>query len=338
MTILELFTLILATPAFSDLQTNLSRTKPDFPSTEIRWFMFHGEHSPTIRFTVPDGDTTQPIYDGTLRRYDVHVAKMFEVTHFLCQQKDIQWIDWFYKAANGKVNMGRFKIKCNLAEDIALAYGLDQFEQTTIRREFEGDASNGYKTQILSTQYLIRELNLKGNKTSQWVDFVQKFRPDYTHALANSQVPIQQILEPLKGKIPVPVFLPDYWSSSGAVYVSLEARKDGYSAYFTGVIGGTGTASYVGSVSAYKNDELMARYSSFRSQFKNVQLLNGTAGVAFSACGSTCIAVVQWENQGVVYEVHGKRSIAKLIEVANNAIAAGVRPLPIDEVEPSVQH
>ncbi|NEQ44726.1 MAG: hypothetical protein F6K00_14655 [Leptolyngbya sp. SIOISBB] len=39
-----------------------------------------------IVLTVPDQDTTRSAYGGILRRYDVHVAKMLEVSHHYCQQ------------------------------------------------------------------------------------------------------------------------------------------------------------------------------------------------------------------------------------------------------------
>ncbi|XGV94253.1 MAG: hypothetical protein ACAF41_00010 (plasmid) [Leptolyngbya sp. BL-A-14] len=39
--------------------------------------------------TVPDNNTTRSAYGGRLRVYDVHIAKMFEVTYNLCQSGSI---------------------------------------------------------------------------------------------------------------------------------------------------------------------------------------------------------------------------------------------------------
>lgn len=76
---------------------------------------------------VPDYKTTVPA-GGGLHRYDVHMAKMFEVTHFEClnRQANRNWngISWQYYAGNRDIDMGAFNISCNLARDIATAYGV----------------------------------------------------------------------------------------------------------------------------------------------------------------------------------------------------------------------
>jgi len=50
-----------------------------------------------MQLTAPNRDTTQPAYSGKLRLYDVHLAKMFETSHFLCQQSrgvsGYEWVD-----------------------------------------------------------------------------------------------------------------------------------------------------------------------------------------------------------------------------------------------------
>lgn len=82
---------------------------------------------------VPDNDTTISAYGGRLSRYDVHIAKMFEVTHFMCQQRMVSpRIKWNYAAGGGSINMGNFDISCQLANEIASAYGLGKSEMTSI--------------------------------------------------------------------------------------------------------------------------------------------------------------------------------------------------------------
>jgi hypothetical protein len=85
---------------------------------------------------VPTQNTTLPAYgEGSrLRLYDVHIAKMFEVTIQECQNSREGDIYWDYKAGNGSIDMGSFRITCALADDIKLAYGLGRAEETKVTR------------------------------------------------------------------------------------------------------------------------------------------------------------------------------------------------------------
>lgn len=110
---------------------------PDFPITELRWWnWFPKDAWQSVQLTVPDQDTTLSAYGGELRRYDVHIAKMFEVTHYLCQQniarRTLKGFDWSYEAANGNVYMGNFHISCRLALEVVTAYGLKRLEETVL--------------------------------------------------------------------------------------------------------------------------------------------------------------------------------------------------------------
>lgn len=127
-----------------------------------------------LNLTVPDRDTTKSAYGGQLRLYDVHIAKMFEVTHFLCRQfpsnSSFKGHEWFYFADNGRINMGRFRITCQLAADIANAYGLGKAERTSIGLDTEGGPPQ-------SRTGLVPTLNITGNKINQWMNFTQRFQP-----------------------------------------------------------------------------------------------------------------------------------------------------------------
>jgi hypothetical protein len=123
--------------------------------------------------TVPGTDTTRSAYGGKLRLYDVHIAKMFEVTHFFCQQYQHSAAYeqyWGYAAGGGDIDMGRFKISCKLAADIAAGYGLGKVERTNIQISYEegGRANQAYQIPIL---------NITGGKVPRWMNFTQKFRP-----------------------------------------------------------------------------------------------------------------------------------------------------------------
>lgn len=126
----------------------------------------------TAAIVVPDRDTSLPAYGGQLRRYDVHIAKMFEVTHFLCQQRMVGGsIEWGYYAGRGSIDMGKFSISCNLANDLAAAYGLGKPEFTTI----SFSQGEGQSPKVRSNNIPIFEIT--GNKVPKWMNFVQGFRP-----------------------------------------------------------------------------------------------------------------------------------------------------------------
>jgi len=124
-----------------------------------------------MELTVPNTQTTVAA-SGRLRVYDLHLAKMFEVTHALCQQETIApGITWLYRAGGGSIEMGDFEISCRLAGEVASAYGLGQAEPTLITR-FSGE---GYGDR--TEQWQIPTLNIVGGKVDRWLAFTQRFRP-----------------------------------------------------------------------------------------------------------------------------------------------------------------
>ncbi|MBW3586406.1 MAG: hypothetical protein KY448_11360 [Cyanobacteria bacterium 0813] len=121
---------------------------------------------------VPESDTTASAYGGRLRRYDVHIAKMFEVTHFMCQQGNLTpGITWNYAAGGGRINMGSFEITCRLANQIASAYGLGKSEPTNVT------FSAGEVGRPAVRSFNIPILDITGDKVPRWVSFVQGFQP-----------------------------------------------------------------------------------------------------------------------------------------------------------------
>jgi hypothetical protein len=124
-----------------------------------------------MQLTVPDQDTTQPAYGGKLRLYDVHLAKMFETSHFLCQQfRGVSGYEWVYSAGNGSIRMGNFRISCSLANEMASTYGLGKPERTSIAKDTEGGTPE-------SDVYSIPILDITGSKIQRWINFVQNFKP-----------------------------------------------------------------------------------------------------------------------------------------------------------------
>ena len=130
----------------------------------------HGEGTYTL--TVSETNTTKSAYGGQLRLYDVHIAKMFEVTHSDCQQiPNAGFRIWEYYAENGRISMGSFRITCQLAGDIANTYGLGKPERTAIEYSQEEAGPPISRTRSIPI------LDITGNKVDRWIDFVQKFRP-----------------------------------------------------------------------------------------------------------------------------------------------------------------
>jgi hypothetical protein len=118
------------------------------------------------KFQVPDKNTTVSAGEG-LRRYDAHIAKMFEITHHECQDSNFKYrgISWYYEADNGNIDMGKFNITCKLARDIAQAYGLGKAQATNIIYYRADNVVN------------IPTLNITGDKVNKWLNFVQGFKP-----------------------------------------------------------------------------------------------------------------------------------------------------------------
>lgn len=120
---------------------------------------------------VPNYDTTQSAYGGRLRVYDVHLAKMFEVTHWMCASGHLSpGTTWTYAAGNGSIQMGEFQISCDLANDIATAYGLGRPEATPVRASYEEAGSE-------IRNWSVPILKITGGKIDRWMSFTRKFKP-----------------------------------------------------------------------------------------------------------------------------------------------------------------
>lgn len=117
---------------------------------------------------VPDRKTTRPA-GGGLRRYDAHIAKMFELTSYECRDQRAyrNWngIRWHYYAGNRDFDMGEFFISCKLARDIAKAYGLSSSEVTQVTYYRAEDSID------------VPKLNIVGSKVPTWLKFTQNFKP-----------------------------------------------------------------------------------------------------------------------------------------------------------------
>ncbi|MBD2492099.1 hypothetical protein [Aulosira sp. FACHB-615] len=123
--------------------------------------------------TVPENNVTAR-HIGRLRKYDFHIAKMFEVTAFMCEEGIVSpGIDWHYYAGRGNIDMGTFKISCSLADTIVNAYKVRSPEPTAI----EFSQGEDHPPEIRNYRIGILDIERDPNKTTRWLKFVQKFKP-----------------------------------------------------------------------------------------------------------------------------------------------------------------
>ncbi|MEG4058215.1 MULTISPECIES: hypothetical protein [unclassified Microcoleus] len=311
------------------LTPNSALARTELPITEIRWFNYSPEDRwQPIQFIVPDRNTAKSAGSRKLRLYDVHIAKMFEISHFLCDRdRGSEGYNWSYQAENGSIEMGRFKISCNLARSIATAYGLGKPEITVIRRNF--NLTNGRPSFALE-KYSIPTFNIAKNRVVQWRDFVQKLPPipDQSANQANSIFPASNISRQIKGKTRVPVFLPSILPLSNTQQVDFDVQA-GAHGYIVGMYLGKGCragACYFGTIEAKRNEPFSPPSQLPQDTYRSVELAGGFRGIYFNNCGAYCTAFVEWQRLGVLYRVTRKNARQQeVVQIANSALQAGQR-------------
>jgi hypothetical protein len=120
-------------------------------------------------FEVPDRDTARPAYGtGRLTRYDVHIAKMIEVTHYYwCLKRDnYRGVSYNYNADNGEIFMGKIYISCDLAAQAYESFGAGRAEATDIYNRGQGPESVN-----------IPVLDLNGEKIAKFQALVDSIQP-----------------------------------------------------------------------------------------------------------------------------------------------------------------
>ena len=121
--------------------------------------------SRTATFRVPDKSTTTPVKDG-LRLYEVHLAKMIEVTNDFCKdQKGDYVVYWNYEAEDGKVFMGKYSLTCQFAEDTIKKFGTSGQENVTVNHRDN------------PTTVKISPLNLNSQNAQEFAKLVQSIKP-----------------------------------------------------------------------------------------------------------------------------------------------------------------
>ncbi|MGL5065325.1 MAG: hypothetical protein ACRC62_35590, partial [Microcoleus sp.] len=199
--------------------------------SEIRWLNYPSQDNwQSIELLVPERNNI-PVAKGVkLYLYHLHLAKMFEISHFLCQRdRTAAGYNWSYQVANGNIEIGRYKISCNLARETAKTYGLGKPQITVIRRNF--DRSKG-RPAVVFEKYSIPTLNVTKKRFLQWSNFADKFMPIAKSGTqqANTLFPASNIFRQIKGKTRVPVFLPSKLFVSGTQQLDfdVQAGSHGY--------------------------------------------------------------------------------------------------------------
>ncbi len=153
-----MMTTITATPAMA--QSGLPSTAVSI--TRINIARSGGDpRNRWVTFVVPDRSTAVPAYGGSLRLYDVHIAKMIEITaDQFCTQPTNEGAYFNYEADNGQIFMGKVFISCGLARYAKATYGLGRPERTVL--QYAGNPEVVY----------IPVLDLNGPKIREFQDFL----------------------------------------------------------------------------------------------------------------------------------------------------------------------
>ncbi|KST68964.1 hypothetical protein [Mastigocoleus testarum] len=116
-------------------------------------------------FQVSDQTTITKI-EKNLRLYEVHLAKMIELTYDFCEDRAADYIvHWNYQADDGKIFMGNFPLSCELARKIFQRFGTGEREKVTL----------DYRGKIVYEHIATLALDSKNSK--QFASLVQTLKP-----------------------------------------------------------------------------------------------------------------------------------------------------------------
>ena len=151
---------VIAIPTIAQAQVQIDRVLFPTPGSTGRYLIANLE--------VPNQDTNLPAFGGRLRIYDVHIAKMFEVTYHECRTtQDRQWREIVWRYYRGGRGQGAYTISCDRANQVVREYGLmDRTETTPVTY---------YRAR---TSVEMPSLDITGDKVTSWLELVRNFRPE----------------------------------------------------------------------------------------------------------------------------------------------------------------
>ncbi|APB33070.1 hypothetical protein GlitD10_0756 [Gloeomargarita lithophora Alchichica-D10] len=248
-----------------------------------------------------------------LRIYDQHIAQMFAVTGGLCRQfPKVQGWRWDYRAGGGTLPMGEFRIPCDMADTMLESFGKGRTQTIPVQI--------GKQSQNLR----VTPLNLTGEQIPRWLEVTANFRP-----WVNSAGQVRQIMSALK-PTKIPVFLPSEPLQAGGIqlfFTNEAAKPNSYEIGLYVFPGCTAGACTFGSLRGERGGKLSNPSKEFpKDTYEKVTLAGGVRGQFVNSCGAYCTAMVEWVNNGVLYQITGKNADRDgLVRYANTAIQAGAR-------------
>ncbi|MBD3885406.1 hypothetical protein IFO70_27150 [Phormidium tenue FACHB-886] len=153
-------------------------------------------------------------------------------------------------------------------------------------------------------------------------------------AHADVTLPLRQAAAQISRGTDVPIYLPDRLPMEQG-YLDISTTANGYRVDFNYTPDCGGTACYFGSIQAERGGQLSPNpfrdyaprdLGGIREAFELVQLSDGTPAQFINGCGAYCTAVLEWQSQGVLYQVTVKNGTREmLLAIANSAVEAGAR-------------
>jgi hypothetical protein len=198
---------------------------------------------------------------------------------------------------------------------------------------FNGDES--------TTVVLVPVLNFSTNgKILRWRNYAQTFKPFFSEDTrkADSEVvpfPDSKILEQLKGKPQIPILIPrEVLHFKPLVNIindrlDVKASTNSYSICSWNCLGPTRRQFNSFSASVVDGKSLPSRSEidpGPRDTFQGIELVHGIQGIFYEGCGAYCSSFVEWNYQGVLYQVNARFGEQPLlVRIANSAIEAGIQ-------------
>jgi hypothetical protein len=130
-----------------------------------------------LDINIPVNNTTQPVYGGVVRYYDVAIAQAVAITYESCTNRNEKGADLQLTAGKqGQIKMGRFYISCELAYDLVSAYGMSD----EVARPVKSWGGQYWKD--------VRSLNLNTDaKAQRFVNFSSNFKREHVRFARGKQ-------------------------------------------------------------------------------------------------------------------------------------------------------
>ncbi len=323
-----LITVLLILPSTATSSTTKSEAARSLPITEVHlWTAPQGAPWQMGRLTVPDLDTTHIKMPGSpLRNYDRHIARLFETTYQQCQTNPaLQGMNWQYEAANGNISMGEFRLRCQTAREVVSGYHLMESDRQPTKTE---SSMNGA---IQISSVAVPKLHIVGKKADRWLDYVETIRPVFSQAQRRLELmqdfPDDRIQVETAATVAlrIPKAVPQLMKVADRFVLkgnnnnyqlcpaTLEGECDRSRAHvFQQLTGRKGLDFYE------------AKQLAPSAVYRTIELAHKIPGVYLENCvGRTCLSVVQWKQDGMLYEIQAQyREQPVLVKIANSAIEA----------------